>query len=115
MGAPRVSQPFPFFKETESNKDCCQCAQNRNVYANENPQVVANNPADFNTMPTTSYVANGSHFVKVEKSSSVETLRNPVPLGPALLRKEHAPQQGDAFEKARVRINLDRVHKDRTS
>ena len=27
MGTPRVAQPFPFFKETEGNKDCCQCKQ----------------------------------------------------------------------------------------
>jgi hypothetical protein len=66
-------------------------------------------------MPTSQFVANGSHFVKVERSSSVETLKNPVPLGPSLLRKEHVPPQGDKYEKARVRINLDRIHKDRRS
>ena len=66
-------------------------------------------------MPSSQFVANGSHFVKVERSSSVETLKNPVPLGPSLLRKEHVPAQGDKYEKARVRINLDRIHKDRRS
>jgi hypothetical protein len=25
MGTPRVSQPFPFFKETEKNPGCCGC------------------------------------------------------------------------------------------
>jgi hypothetical protein len=25
MGAPRVANPMPFFKETETNKECCQC------------------------------------------------------------------------------------------
>merc|ERR1712147_309081 len=25
QGAARVSQPFPFFKEVESNKECCSC------------------------------------------------------------------------------------------
>jgi hypothetical protein len=25
MGAPRVSSPFPFFKETEANPNCCGC------------------------------------------------------------------------------------------
>ena len=118
LGAPKVAQPFPFFKEAEENKSCCQCgnkAERDGLYARENPSFVANNPADFNTMPSTQYVANGSHFVKVEKTSSVETLKNPVPLGPSLLRKEHVPAQGDKFEKARVRINLDRVHQDRRS
>ena len=66
-------------------------------------------------MPSSQYVANGSHFVKVEKHSSVETLKNPVPLGPSLLRKEHVPPQGQKYDKARIRINLDRVHKDRLS
>ena len=64
-------------------------------------------------MPSSQYVANGSHFVKVERSSSVETLKNPVPLGPSLLRKEHIPHQGDKFEKARTRINIDRVYQDK--
>jgi len=25
MGAPKVAQPFPFFKETEQNPSCCGC------------------------------------------------------------------------------------------
>jgi hypothetical protein len=25
LGAPRVAQPFPFFKETEKQNQCCQC------------------------------------------------------------------------------------------
>lgn len=25
LGAPAVNHPFPLFKETESNKQCCQC------------------------------------------------------------------------------------------
>jgi hypothetical protein len=25
LGAPRVAAPMPFFKETESNNQCCQC------------------------------------------------------------------------------------------
>jgi hypothetical protein len=64
-------------------------------------------------MPTTSYVANQSHFVKVEKTSTIETLGNPVPLGASLLRKEHSPNQGDNYEKLRTRINIDRIHKDK--
>jgi hypothetical protein len=64
-------------------------------------------------MPSTKYVANESHFVKVENSSSIETLQNPVPLGPSLLRSEHSPNQGGGFEKARTRINIDRIHKDK--
>jgi hypothetical protein len=29
QGAARVSQPFPFFKEVESNKECCSCNKNK--------------------------------------------------------------------------------------
>ena len=85
------------------------------TYANENPQFVAADRAAFNTMPSSTMVANGSHFVKVDRSSSVETLKNPVPLGPGLLRPEHNGDQGQKFDKARIRINLDRIHKDRRS
>jgi hypothetical protein len=28
MGGSRVASPFPFFKETEKNKDCCSCNKN---------------------------------------------------------------------------------------
>ena len=112
LGAPRVSQPFPFFKETESNQSCCQCANNRDVVASENPQVIANNPGMFNTMPSTQYVANGNHFVKVDKQASVEMLKDPVPLGTKQIRGEHYPKAIE-FEKARTQMNLDAVHKDK--
>jgi len=112
LGAPRVSQPFPFFKEAEANKSCCQCPNNRGVYAAENPQVVADNPAMFNTMPSTQFVKNGSHFVKVEKQANIEMLGHPVPLGPEQLRSEHIPVTQE-YEKARTRLNLKTIHKDR--
>merc|ERR1712166_282887 len=131
LGAPKVAQPFPFFKEAEKNSECCQCPGKTSfleveatgpshlspthTYANENPQFVAADRAAFNTMPSSTMVANGSHFVKVDRSSSVETLKNPVPLGPGLLRPEHNGDQGQKFDKARIRINLKRVHDDRRS
>ena len=63
-------------------------------------------------MPSTNYVANGSHFVKVDKRASVEMLRNPVPLGTALLTGNHHPHE-QSFEKMKTRVNIDRIHKDK--
>ena len=68
----------------------------------------------FNTMPSTQYIANGSHFVKVDKESNVEMLKNPVPLGPELVRGEHYPKSQE-FEKARTQMNVDRIHRDRNN
>ena len=107
-----MAQPFPFFKEAESNKSCCQCGNNRGVVASENPQVIANNPSMFNTMPSTQYVANGNHFVKVDKQASVEMLNNPVPLGPQQIRGEHHPRTPE-FEKSKTQMNLENIRKDR--
>jgi hypothetical protein len=28
MGGARVAAPFPFFKETSANKECCSCQKN---------------------------------------------------------------------------------------
>jgi hypothetical protein len=64
-------------------------------------------------MPSTNYISNQNHFVKVERSSTIETLNSPVPLGPSLLRKENTPNQGDQYERARTRLNIDRIHRDR--
>lgn len=112
LGAPRVSQPFPFFKETESNKSCCQCGNNRGVVASDAPQVVASNPGMFNTMPSSQYIANGNHFVKVDQEANIEILKNPVPLGPEQLRGEHHPKANE-FEKSRTQMNLNNIRKDR--
>ncbi len=112
LGAPRVAQPFPFFKEAESNQSCCQCANQRGVVASENPQVVATDPALFNTMPSTQYVKNGSHFVKVDKQANVEMLSNPVPLGPEQLRGEHYPKAIE-FDKSRTQMNLEKIRQDK--
>ena len=63
-------------------------------------------------MPSTNYVANGSHFVKVDKRANIEMLQNPVPLGTALLTGKHHPHE-ESFEKYKTRVNIDKIHKDK--
>ena len=110
LGVPKVSQPFPFFKETETNSSCCSCGGKNS--SQEDQHIIANNRGDFNTLPSTNYVANGNHFVKVDKSASVEMLRNPVPLGTAQLTSKHTPHE-QSFEKLRTRVNIDKIYKEK--
>ena len=63
-------------------------------------------------MPSTNYVANGSHMVKVDKRASVEMLKNPVPLGTALLTGNHHPHE-QSFEKMKTRENIHRIYKEK--
>ena len=65
-------------------------------------------------MPSSQYVANGDHFVKVDKQANIEMLKNPVPLGPEQLRGEHYPRAQE-FEKSRTQMNLNTIHKDRNN
>jgi hypothetical protein len=111
LGVGKVAQPFPFFKETETNSSCCSCGA-KSENASEGPQVFAQNPGQFNTMPSTNYVANGSHFVKVDKSANIQMLKNPVPLGTAQLTSKHAPHE-QSYEKMRTRINIDKIYKEK--
>jgi len=112
LGVPRVAQPFPFFKEAEANKSCCQCENNRGVYASESPQAVANDPGMFNTMPSSQMISNGNHFIKVDKTANIEMLRNPVPIGSETLRGEHTPKTQE-YEKFRTQMNINNVYKDK--
>jgi hypothetical protein len=113
MGAPQLNQPFPFFKETETNQKCCGCNGNNNSGApSEIPQINAVNPAQFNTMPSSSYINNGNHFMKIDNNSSVEMLNQPVLLGTGQLNGQHSPNSQE-FERARTRLNLNLIHKDK--
>jgi len=117
MGAPAVSQPFPFFKETEMNKSCCGCGNKgdgRSGYGapSENAQIVGVDRAQFNTMPSSTYINNGSHLLKVENNASIEMLKQPVVLGTGQLTGAHSPSAQE-FGKARTQLNLSLLHKDR--
>jgi len=117
MGAPKVAQPFPFFKSTETNQRCCGCGvkgDGRSGFGapSEIPQVVGMNPALMNTMPSSGVINNGNHFVKIENSATVEMLQNPVLLGTGTLTGAHRPYARE-FEKGRTITNLDILHHDR--
>jgi len=116
MGAPRVAQPFPFFKETETNSKCCGCGNGngRSGFGapSEIPQVVGMNPAQFNTMPSSTFLNNGHHFMKVDNSASIEMLRQPIAVGTGQITGAHTPRS-EEFEKARTQLNLDLVHRDK--
>jgi hypothetical protein len=66
----------------------------------------------FNTMPSSQYVTNGSHTVKVDKSANIQMLKNPVLLGPEQYSANHRPIT-EEYERKRTSINLDKIHKDR--
>ena len=114
-GAPAVTQPFPFFKETETNQRCCGCnGTGRTGFGapSEIPQVVGVNPAHFSTTPSTQYLNNGHHFLKVENTASVELLKNPQVMGTGQLTGDHRPNLQE-YEKARTSLNLHLLHKDK--
>jgi hypothetical protein len=116
MGAPRVSPPFPYFKETETNKNCCGCGNNKNGRLgygapSEIPQIAVADRAQFNTMPSSGYINNGNHLLKVENSASVEMLKQPVIMGTGQLVGGSVPNIRE-YGKAQTRLNLDLLHKD---
>ena len=110
-GAPKVSQPFPFFKETETNQGCCGCQAGRSA-PSEIPQITAANPAQFNTMPSSGFINTGNHLLKIENTASIEMLKQPVVLGTTLLTGAHHPNTQE-FGKEKVRLNLDMMHRDK--
>lgn len=118
MGAPQVTQPFPFFKETETNQNCCGCNKNGGQApfvgsaASEIPQVVGVDPGLFNTMPSSATVFNGHQLLRTDRSASVQMLQNPLPIGTGQLNGAHAPVNRE-FGKAQTLINMDLVHADK--
>jgi hypothetical protein len=116
LGAPKVSQPFPFFKETEKNQRCCGCGNGdgRTGFGapSEIPQVVGIDRSLTNTMPSSGYINNGGQMLKVEQTASVEMLKNPVPLGTGTLTGAHVPHARE-YEKFRRIINSNLINRDR--
>jgi hypothetical protein len=73
---------------------------------------MAANPSMFNTMPSSQIVSNGSHTVKVDKTSNIQMLRSPVLLGAQQYSASHKPQS-DLYERKRTSLNLGKIHQDR--
>ncbi len=83
MGALAVQHPFPFFKETETNKSCCGCGPNGNSApaTGDFPQVTANNPAMFRVSPSSNIINKGDDIYQVNNSASIQMLGKPEPIG----------------------------------
>jgi len=89
---------MPFFKETEMNKACCGCGNNKyhpsqrsfpNSHQHSSmvggtpyydPVVNNVNRAMLTTLPQSALVDNGSHFLKVQKTASFNLFKSGIPL-----------------------------------
>jgi len=81
MGAPRVSTPFPFFKETETNKGCCGCNKQ------SNNTLVSNIVANTRTARTINDF--GSHVVTTETQSRNDIFPTPKQIGDSFYEAPH--------------------------
>ena len=104
---------FPFFKETESNKQCCGCGAFRKGQGapTESPQIVGVNGAITNTFPSSQLVDNGSHFLRVDKRAKVELFKKGKPLGTGQYGGTNGNNRD--WEKTRPSLNLDLIYQDR--
>ncbi len=109
MGTPRVSQPFPFFKETETNKSCCGCNPGATA---EIPQVTGIDQGNFNTMPSSTFMNTGKQLMKIDNQASVEMLDKPVVVGTGQLTGVASPNSME-FQKYQPSMNMDLIMKDR--
>ena len=75
---------------------------------------MAKDPGMFNTMPSSQFIANGSHMVKVDKSATIEMLKSPMLLGPEQYTSNHRPNV-EQFEKKKISLNLEKIHKDKVT
>jgi hypothetical protein len=113
MGAPSVSHPFPIFKETETNKNCCGCGNNKfpnpSAYSiGETSQVVAENSALFTNRPQTTIFNNGERIFKREKTAEVNMIQ-PQPIGTA----QYSGVYPNVPEFQRDSLNLNLIHHDK--
>ena len=113
MGAPRVATPFPFFKETAGNSQCCGCNKRIPGAPSEIPQVIARNPGDFNTMPSSGFADNGHQYLKMDKAAKLEMFEKPIPIGTGQFRNEISPRVEEFYQRDRSELNLDLIHKDK--
>jgi hypothetical protein len=99
QGVPRVSTPFPFFKETESNQGCCGC-DNKN---SAQPQQMRFAEKDLNpnisTVSETRINDLGTHVVKSRVTSTVESFSTPKPIGTSYYT--HPTQEINKFNAER--------------
>jgi len=101
------ARPIFFFKETEQNQRCCGCDKRPagRGAPSENEQIVDVNPAMTNTTPSSTFVDDGSHFLKIDKTASVKMFKQGVPLGAP--QYTHTAQEDRAYQGARAGLNID--------
>ena len=90
-GMPKVATPFPFFKETEHNKECCACNNQMKGSFMEMEQEVNN------TRMGVSVQDYGTHVVKTDLKSTTQLLEHPVPIGDSFY--EHPTEIVNKFEQ----------------
>jgi hypothetical protein len=116
MGAPAVSHPFPIFKETETNKNCCGCGNNQFPISGgdrvgENSQVVVDNKALYTTRPSTTIVNNGERIFKIEKTAQLE-ITPPQTIGTSQYSNRGYPNVPE-FQRDSRMLNLNLIHNDK--
>jgi len=113
QGARGAAPAFPFFKETEMNKQCCGCGTFRKGAGapTEGAQIVGVNGAMSNTFPSSQITDNGTHFLRVDKRAKVEMFKQGQPIGTG----QYGATTGhnDVWEKSRPSLNLDLIYQDR--
>ena len=113
QGGSGISPAFPFFKETESNKQCCGCAgkiRTGSGAPTENGQIIGVNGGMKNTFPSTQISDNGTHFLRVDKRAKVEMFKKGKPLGTGQYGSTNS--NNNDWEKARPSLNLDLIYQD---
>jgi hypothetical protein len=129
MGAPAISHPFPIFKESETNRNCCGCGNNQFPSAagvdspsassgffggdrvGNTPQVVADNKALFSRRPQTTFLNNGERLIKVERTADVEMFP-PQDIGTGQLSNRSYPNVPE-YQRDRRLLNLNMIHNDK--
>ena len=108
-GLPVINPGLPFFKETEKEQRCCQCPTAANLMRFKG--IEADNPHDFRVQDRTQFIDNQDHFVKIEKSSSVNVYPSPMPIETPTLNGKgiHTTEYFDAKKEA---INIDKIYKE---
>merc|ERR1712151_795313 len=114
LGAPRVAQPFPFFKETEEDKRCCGCDGRRTGTGapSDIPQVVGLDKGMTNETPIDGIVDTPSHVYGVSRTAKVNMLRNPVALGTGQFTGSTNPNYRE-YKSSMDKINLDMAFDDK--
>ena len=109
---------FPFFKETEMNKTCGGCNNGtmgptvRSAGApTENPQITNVPEAMLNTFPRSTVIDSGTHFIRVDKKSRVNLLKEGLPLSNPRYGKTTGIN--NEWEKHRSSLNLNLAYHDR--